>query len=111
MKGEFLTNLATLCGVCIVGVNIIVEVLKSFWLKKETSRPVAVLLVSEAVSFFVMCMYCEIEHAVATPMMVSGVLVGGFFVAYGAMFGYDKLYGKLFDAVKNVFKNGGENND
>ena len=36
MSVEFLTNLAAVMGVCIVAVNIIVEVLKSFWLKEDS---------------------------------------------------------------------------
>ena len=43
MSVEFLTNLMAVSGVCIAAVNVIVEVLKAFWLKEETSRPLAVL--------------------------------------------------------------------
>lgn len=106
MNVDFLTNLVAIGGVCVAAVNVIVEVLKTFWLKKETSRPLAVLAVSEVICFFVMYMYTELKSVVFEPMMVFATLVGGFFVAYGAMFGYDKLYGELFEALKKLVKKG-----
>ncbi len=104
MSVEFLTNLAAVMGVCIVAVNIIVEVLKSFWLKEDSVRPIAVLVVSEVVCFLVMWMYCEIANALMEPMIAAGTFVGGFFVAYGAMFGYEKLYGSVFKSLEKLLK-------
>lgn len=103
MSIENLSELAALAAVCIAAVNIIVEVLKSFWLKKETSRKLAVWLTSEAVSFFVIYAYCMIENTSFAPMIAAGGFAGGFFIAYGAMFGYDKLYGEMLDALKKLF--------
>lgn len=112
MNVSFLTDLAAVCGVCVVGVNIVVEVLKTFWLKKETSRPIAVLLVSEVMCFLLMCVYCERGNVVFEPMMAAGTVVGGFFVAYGAMFGYDKLYGEIVESVKKIVrKDDGDDNE
>ena len=104
MSIETLTNLAAVCGVCIVAVNIIVEVLKSVWLKAETSRPLAVVVTSEVVAFFVVYAYCHLENVSFSPMLGTGTFFGGFFVAYGAMFGYDKLYGELFKSMEKLFK-------
>ncbi|MBQ8003005.1 MAG: hypothetical protein IJ297_06150 [Clostridia bacterium] len=100
MSIEFLTNLAAVAGVCIVAVNIIVEVLKSIWLKAETSRPLAVVVVSEIVVFFVVYAYCVLENASFSLMLGAGTFFGGFFVAYGAMFGYEKLYGELIKSLE-----------
>lgn len=105
MSVENLTGLAAVCGVCIAAVNIIVEVLKSCWLKEETSRPLAVIVTSEVMAFFVMYAYCVIESIKFTPMFILGTFVGGFFIAYGAMFGYDKLYGELLERLKEMVKN------
>lgn len=102
MSIENLSSLAALAGVCIAAVNIVVEVLKSFWLKEETSVPPAVLVVSEVVTFFVMYAYSVIENVKFSAMMGLGSFFGGFFIAYGAMFGYDKLYGQLFESIKNA---------
>lgn len=110
MSVEFLTNLAAVAGVCIVAVNIIVEVLKSFLIKADTMRPLAVLIVSEVICFLVMWMYCEIEQTVMEPMIAAGTFVGGFFVAYGAMFGYEKLYGSVFKSLEKLLKKSEEDN-
>ena len=105
MSIDALTSLLAVCGFCIAAVNVIVEVLKSFWLKKETSRPLAVLVVSQVIAFFVMYAYCVLEKINFSPMLVMGTFVGGFFVAYGAMFGYDKLYGEALKALEKVLDN------
>lgn len=102
MNIESLANLAAITGVCIAAVNVIVEVLKAFWLKKETSRPAAVLVVSILLAFTAMYIYCETSRAEFTPLMGIGTFVGGFFIAYGAMFGYEKLYGAVFERVEKM---------
>ena len=61
MSIEILTNFAAVCGVCIAAVNVIVEVLKAFWLKEETSRNMAVLITAEFVTFFAVGAYCLIK--------------------------------------------------
>ncbi len=104
MSIEFLTNLAAVAGVCIAAVNVIVEVLKAFWLKEETSRPLAVFVTSELVAFFVVGAYCVLEGVKLDFMIGMGAFFGGFFVAYGAMFGYDKLYGEVFERLKETLK-------
>lgn len=104
MNIEMLSSLVTVVGVCIAAVNIIVEVLKTFWLKEETSRPLAVLITSELLAFFVAYAYCVIESVKFSLMLGAGTLVGGFFVAYGAMFGYEKLYGEVFERLKETLK-------
>ena len=105
MSIEFLADLSAVCGVCIVGVNIIVEVLKAFWLRSETSRPLAVFITAEFVSFFVVGAYCLLEGIRLDFMIGMGAFFGGFFIAYGAMFGYDKLYGELIKSLEKLFEN------
>lgn len=102
MNIEQISSLAAIAGVCIAAVNIIVEVLKSFWLRAETSRPGAVVAVAEAVAFFVVYAYCVLSGAKFTLMLGLGAFAGGFFIAYGAMFGYDKLYGTFFESLKKA---------
>ncbi len=106
---ETLSNLAAVFGVCIGAVNVIVEVLKACWLKKEVKMPYAVLITSEVIAFFAAYAYCVIENVSMNFTMISGVAAGGFFIAYGAMFGYDKLYGEVLESIENIFK--GNKND
>ena len=105
MNIENLTDLAAVTGVCIAAVNVIVEVLKAFWLKAETSRPLAVFVTSELIVYFVVGAYCMMENITLNFMIGAGAFFGGFFVAYGAMFGYDKLYGEVLKRFENSLKN------
>lgn len=111
MSIEFLMNLAAIAGVCIAAVNVIVEVLKAFWLKEEASRPLAVLITSELLAFFVVYAYCVIGNVKFSLMMGMGTFVGGFFVAYGAMFGYEKLYGEFLESLEKLLKNSFDKED
>lgn len=105
MSIEFLSNLAAVAGVCVAAVNVIVEVLKAFWLKTETSRPLAVFVTSELIVYFVVGAYCMLQDVTLNFMIGAGAFFGGFFVAYGAMFGYEKLYGEMLERLKEVVKN------
>ena len=104
MSIEFLADLAAVCGVCIAAVNVIVEVLKAFWLKEEASRPLAVFVTAELIAFFVVGAYCVLEGIRFDFMIGMGAFFGGFFVSYGAMFGYDKLYGEVFKSLEKLLK-------
>ncbi len=104
MSIEFLSSFAAVCGVCIAAVNVIVEVLKAFWLKEETSRPLAVFITSEFMAFFVVGAYCILEGVKFDFMVGMGAFFGGFFVAYGAMFGYEKLYGEVLERLKETLE-------
>lgn len=102
MSVEILADLAAVSGVCIAAVNIIVEVLKAFWLKEETNRPLAVFITSELIVFFVIGAYCALEGITLNFMIGAGAFFCGFFVSYGAMFGYDKLYGEMLERLKQA---------
>lgn len=109
MSIEFMASLATVLGTAVAAVNIIVEVLKSFWIKKEEGIPLVVTAVSLVMSIIVVYAYCAIESVVFTPLLAMGALVGGFFIAYGAMFGYDNLYGGIIKQIENLLR--GDTND
>ena len=104
MSIEALSSMATVLGVCIAGVNIIVEVLKNIWGKDEAYYPSIVLGVSLFMAFFMVCVYCNINHIAFTPLIGVGTFAGGFFLSYGAMFGYDNLYGNFIKEIEHFFK-------
>lgn len=103
MNIETLSSLAAVAGVCIAGINIIVEVLKVFWVKEQRLYPALVLGVSLFMSFFVLWIYCNCAAKHFTPLLGTGAFVGGFFLAYGAMFGYDHLYGDFVKKIESIF--------
>ena len=80
----------SIVGVLVIVTNIAVQGLKKLtWDKLPTNilaEPVAVALTLAA--FFA---YCEIKGVALVWDTVAGVVVLGLFVAYAAMFGFDKL--------------------
>lgn len=106
MSIETLSSLAAIMGVCIAGVNIIVEVIKTFFVRDSKHYPKIVLGVSWFMAFFVLFVYCNLAAVQLTPLMGTGAFVGGFFLAYGAMFGYDNLYGNFVKKLGVFFKEG-----
>lgn len=70
--------------------NIVVQVLKELTIGKVPTNfiAVAVALVVTLVAFFAAC---AVLHIAVAWYLVAGAVVLGLFVAYAAMFGYDKL--------------------
>jgi len=76
--------------VLMVVTNIIVEVLKKLtWERLPTN--ILVFVVAMAVTLLAFLAACQIMGVPVTWYMVAGAVVLGVFVAYAAMFGFDKL--------------------
>lgn len=76
--------------VLMVITNIIVEVLKKLtWGKLPTN--ILVFAVATIVTLLAFLALCQIMEIVVVWYMVAGAVVLGIFVAYAAMFGFDKL--------------------
>ena len=80
----------SIVGILVVVTNIITQVLKKItWDKIPTNvLAVVVAMAVTLVSFFAAC---QIMGWAVTWYMVAGAVALGLFVAYAAMFGYDKL--------------------
>ena len=80
----------SIVGVLVVITNIIVQVLKKLnWDKLPTNiLATLVALLLTLAAFFA---YCQIKSITVVWYMVAAAVVLGFFVAYAAMFGFDKL--------------------
>lgn len=82
--------IATIIFALMVTTNIIVEVVKkATWDKLPTN--VVVVIVAEALTLASGAAYAEINGIPIMWYMVAGAAVVGLFVAYAAMFGFDKL--------------------
>lgn len=83
--------------------NIIVQVLKSVTIGKVPTNIIAlaVALIVTLVAFFAAA---AALHLFVTWWMVAGAVAVGFFVAYAAMFGYDKLKETLEQITKGSTK-------
>lgn len=87
---EYLPMLITVIGSLVAVVNIIVEVLKKFTEKYIPTNVLAVAI-SMALTLTVFFAWCSINAVVVQWYLVVAAVVVGFFVAYAAMFGFDKL--------------------
>ena len=87
---EYLPMLITVIGLLVTVVNIIVEVLKKFTEKYVPTNVLAVII-SMVLTLTVFFAWCSINAVVVQWYLVVAAIVVGFFVAYAAMFGFDKL--------------------
>lgn len=80
----------SIVGVLVVITNIIVQVLKKLTWDKLPTNILATLvaLLLTLAAFFA---YCQINGITVVWYTVAAAVVLGFFVAYAAMFGFDKL--------------------
>ena len=82
--------------ILMVVTNIITEVLKKLtWEKMPTN------LLAMAVTLLAFFALCQITSTPITWYMVAGAVVLGIFVAYAAMFGFDKLRQTL-EQIKTI---------
>ncbi|BAK99464.1 hypothetical protein OBV_22660 [Oscillibacter valericigenes Sjm18-20] len=90
MNVTSISTLVAVIGALVVIVNLLTEVIKkSAWNKLPTN--IVVVVLSVALTMAVFFAYCQIRGIAVIWYMVVAALVGGFMVAYGAMFGSDKL--------------------
>lgn len=85
-----LTTNIMLLGVLTALTNVIVQVTKkATWDKLPTN--IVALVVAEVLTVAAGIAYCQITAVTMTWYIVATLIVGGFMVAYAAMFGFDKL--------------------
>lgn len=85
-----ISTLVAVIGALVVIVNLLTEVIKkSTWNKLPTNM--IVLLLSVVLTLVAFFSYCQINTVAVLWYMVVAAVIVGFLVAYGAMFGFDKL--------------------
>lgn len=85
-----LSVMIPILGVLVALTNVIVQVAKkATWDKLPTN--IVALAVAEALTIAAGIAYCQIKAVVMTWYIIVALIVGGFMVAYSAMFGFDKL--------------------
>lgn len=85
-----LTAIIPILGVLVALTNIIVQVTKKATCDKLPTNILA-LVVAEALTIAAGVAYCQSKAAAMTWYIVAALIVGGFMVAYAAMFGFDKF--------------------
>ena len=84
--------------VLMIVTNIIVEVLKKL---ERLPTNILVFVVAMAVTLLAFFALCQIMGISITWYMVAGAVILGIFVAYAAMFGFDKLR-QTMEQLKNI---------
>lgn len=85
-----LSVIIAIVGVMVALTNVIVEVAKkATWDKLPTN--ILALIVGEVLTIGTGIAYFQIKAIPIVWYMVAALVVGGFMVAYAAMFGFDKL--------------------
>lgn len=80
----------SIVGVLVIVTNIIVQVVKKVtWDKLPTNILATLVAIVLTLGAFFAC--CQIKSITVAWYMVAAAVVLGFFVAYAAMFGFDKL--------------------
>lgn len=92
-----ISGILTVALILTVTTNIIVQVLKGLTYDKLPTNILAVL-VAMTVTLVVFFAICAILKIAIAWYMVAGAVALGFFVAYAAMFGFDKLQ----EALKQI---------
>lgn len=92
----------------ILAVQIITEIIKSVFKDKKDKENIVYNLIVFGVSLF-LTLVTVIAASQIVPFklvwyIIVGAIVGSFFIAYGAMYGYDKLFKRVFESVKNAIK-------
>lgn len=96
--GVLMVALLILC------VQIVTEIIKSV-IDDKKHYNLIVLLVSLVLTVIaVVVMVQVVLKLIITWYMIFGAIVLSFFVAYGAMLGYDKLFSRVFETIKNAVK-------
>lgn len=83
-------ELLPIAGVLVALTNVITEVLKKVtWDKLPTN--ILAVIIGMILTVAAGIAYCQIKDITMTWYIVVGFIIGGFAVAYAAMFGFDKL--------------------
>ena len=95
--------LLIIVAVIILAVQIVTEIIKTVF-KNLAGSLYNIIVV--AVSLFLTIVFViaasQIVGFSLTWYIIVGALIGAFFIAYGAMYGYDKLFKRVFEAIQSA---------
>ena len=95
--------LVVLLAVLVVITNIIVQVIKD--VSSLSKKPTKMVTVFVAMVITVCSCFAYFQYSGVTNIpwyFIFAFFIAGFVVAYGAMFGFDHLYGELLDRLKEI---------
>lgn len=101
INSEIISQVLMIVAVLVVLVNIITEVAKNTCKIKDAQKiNIFVTCLSILLTIGTFITYYQIMSMPITWYCIAGFVIVGFMVAYGAMFGYDKLISYFKDIKK-----------
>ena len=88
---EMLPNFFMIVGVLAFVVSVIIEVIKNVGPLKNVPTDLVVILLSIVLTVVAFMVYLSVEGLALMWYWVVGAIIGGFFVAFVAMYGWSKL--------------------
>lgn len=101
-----ISQLLIIIGILVVVVNVITEVVKLCVGSSGSTKKINifVLILSLVLSVTALLAYWQIKQLVITWYVIAAFMIIGFMVAFGAMFGYDKLLSYLEPYIKELLE-------
>lgn len=100
---KYLCISLVIVALLILAVQIVTEIIKSLFNQKQNAVYNAIVVgVSLVLTLVTVIAASQLVPFTLRWYIVVAAVVGSFFVAYGAMFGYDKLFKRVFDTIKNA---------
>ena len=99
---KYLSYLVIFLFVLVMSTNCIVQVIKDITLLKEIPTKIVATIIGLTLTIATAIAICEIFNIYLTWYIISGSIVLGFYTAFGAINGFDSLYGKYLDKLKSV---------
>lgn len=99
MIETYLPQAMAIVGVLAFVVSVIIEVIKNISFLKKVPTDLVVIILSVVLSVVSFMAYISYTGAAMTWYLVVGSIIAGFFVAFVAMYGWDKI-----TALYNRFK-------
>ena len=88
---ESLSQLMVAIGALAFVVSVITEVIKGIGVFKKIPTDIVVIILSMVLTVVAFFAYAQYAALVVTWYLIVAVLIGGFFVAFIAMYGWSKL--------------------
>lgn len=88
---ESLSQLMIAIGVLAFVVSVIAEVIKGIGVLKKVPTDIVVIILSMVLTIVAFFAYAQYASLVVTWYLVVAAIIGGFFVAFIAMYGWSKL--------------------
>ena len=102
------STVVLILALLIILTNIIVQLIKDVVGLKDQPTKVVTTFVAIFLTVGSTVAYCQIHLISVTWYLFLASFIIGIVVAYGAIFGFDNLYGELLDKTKELFIKGGK---